>query len=48
MNFRNNHTTNKLSLNEFENTQMINLKNIECNICKETDKYNTYNNEFYK
>ena len=27
---------------------MINLKNVECNICKERNKYNTYNNEFYK
>ena len=27
---------------------MINIKNIKCNICKETNKYNTYNNEFYK
>ena len=39
---------NKLSLKEFEKTQMVNLKNIECNICKEKNKYNTFNNEFYK
>jgi hypothetical protein len=45
---KNNHTTKKLSLNEFEKTQMINLKNIQCNQCKETNKFNTYNNEFYK
>ena len=37
-----------LSLDEFEKTQMINLKNITCNICKQKNKYNTYNNEFYK
>ena len=27
---------------------MINLKNIICNICKERNKSDTYNNEFYK
>ena len=37
-----------LPLNGFENTQMINLMNIKCDICKENNKYNTYNNEFYK
>ena len=45
---KNNHTMNKIPLDEFEKTQMINLKNIVCNICKEKNKYNTYNNEFYK
>ena len=45
---KNNHSKNKISLNEFEKTQMINLKNISCNICNENNKYNTYNNEFYK
>ena len=45
---KNNHTMNKIPLDEFEKTQMINLKNIACNICKEKNKYNTYNNEFYK
>ena len=45
---KNNHKISNISINEFEKTQMINLKNIECNICKERNKYNTYNNEFYK
>ena len=36
-----NHTMNKIPLDEFEKTQMINLKNIACNICKEKNKYNT-------
>ena len=44
---RNNHKSH-ISINEFEKTQMINLKSIKCNICKEKNKYNTYNNEFYK
>ena len=45
---KNGHSMNKISLNEFENTQIINLKNIKCDICKKKNKYNTYNNEFYK
>ena len=45
---QNNHEINGMPLNEFEKTQMINLKNIVCDICKEKNKYNTYNNEFYK
>ena len=45
---KNNHKVSGISLNELEKTQMINIKNIECNICKEKNKYITYNNEFYK
>ena len=46
--FKNNHKINDIPLEEFENTQMINLKNIKCDICKENNKADTYNNEFYK
>ena len=45
---KNNHRINDIPLEEFENTQMINLKNIKCDICKENNKADTYNNEFYK
>ena len=45
---KNNHKRFNIPLNEFDKTQMINIKNIKCNICKEMNKYNTYNNEFYK
>ena len=44
---KNNHKYNIL-LNEFEKSQMVNLEEIKCNICKEKTKYDTYNNEFYK
>ena len=45
---KNNHKIKDISLSEFENTQMINLKNIKCDICQENNKADTYNNEFYK
>ena len=45
---KNNHKINNILLEDFEKTQMVNLKNIKCNICKEKNKYNTDNNEFYK
>ena len=45
---KNNHKINNIPLFELEKTQMINIKSIVCNICKEKNKYNTYNNEFYK
>ena len=45
---KNNLKISNISIKEFEKTQMINLKNIGCNICKEKNKSNTYNNEFYK
>ena len=38
----------KIKLNEFENTQMINLVNIKCGICKNNNKSNTYKNKMYK
>ena len=45
---KNNHKINNMSINEFENTQIIDLKNIKCDICKERNKYDMHNNEFYK
>ena len=45
---KNNHMINNISLNEFEKTQMINLNEIKCGICKEKSKANSENNEFYK
>ena len=45
---KNNHKISDILLDEFEKTQMINLKNIKCSICKMNNKNNTYNNEFYK
>ena len=45
---KNNHKINNMSINEFENTQIINLKNIKCDICKERNKYDMHNYEFYK
>ena len=45
---KNKHKINKICFNEFENTQLIDLTKIKCGICKEKDKSNTYNNEFYK
>ena len=45
---KHNHNVNGLLLNEFEKTQMIDLKKIVCAICKENNKSNTPKNEFYK
>ena len=45
---KNNHYIKEISFNEFEKAQMINLLEIKCQICKETNKYNAYNNEFYR
>ena len=45
---KNNHETNNLFLNEYENTQNIDLSTIVCDECKKNNKSNTYNNEFYR
>ena len=45
---KNNHRINNILFNNFEKTQMINITNIKCDICKEKNKHNTYNNKFYK
>ena len=46
-NCQNEHRTN-LPFNAYNETQKINLTDIICNICKERNKGNTHNNEFYK
>ena len=46
-NCKNGHKSN-LSINGFNESQNINLSDIICNICKERNKGNTHNNEFYK
>ena len=43
---KNNHNIYK-TLNEFEETQKINLNNIICNICNINNKANTHDNKFY-
>ena len=43
---KNNHNINK-TLNEFENTQKIDINKIICDICNTNNKGNTHNNEFY-
>ena len=45
---KNKHKMNKILFNEFEKTQMIDLMDIKCDLCKENNKANAYNNEFYK
>ena len=47
-NCKNGHTKNNILLNEYKETQKINISDIICNICKERNKGNTHNNEFYK
>ena len=42
--YKNGHRIDNILLDEFDKTQYI---YIECNICKEKNKNNTYNNEFY-
>jgi len=46
-NCKDNHET-ILPINEYEETQKINISNIKCNKCTIKNKGNTYNNEFYK
>jgi len=46
-NCKNGHNSN-LSIKEFNESQIINLSDIICNICKERNKGNTHNNEFFK
>ena len=45
---KNNHSLNYMPLNEFYQTQFIDLRNIKCSVCKDKSKSMTYNNEFYK
>ena len=44
---KNNHIMNNISLEEYENTQKIDLSKIKCDKCNDKSIYNIYNNEFY-
>ena len=44
---KNKHETNNLSLKEFENSQYIEESKIICDNCKENDKSQTYNKDFF-
>ena len=45
---KNGHRMNNILLNEFENTQYIDISKIICDICKENNKGETYKNGFYR
>ena len=45
---KNNHRTENLPLDEFNNTQFINESKIICDICAKMNKNKSYNSEFYK
>ena len=44
---KNNHRIEDILLEQFEKMQEIDESKIKCNNCKERNKSNTYNNEFY-
>ena len=44
---KNNHTQNNILLNLFKVTQQMDLTTIICDMCKENNKDNTHNNDFY-
>ena len=44
---KNKHNIKNILLEEYENTQKIDISKIKCNICKANNKSNTYNNNFY-
>ena len=45
---KNGHRKENILLNEFEETQNIDLSHIKCDICKKNNKSISYNNIFYK
>ena len=45
---KNNDIIDNISFNDFENTQLINEKKIICQICKNTNKNDSYENKFYR
>ena len=45
---KNGHITDNILLNEFNDTQYLYESKIQCDNCKNTNKSNTYNNQFYK
>ena len=44
---KNGHKTKNIPLENFEKSQKINYKKIECDACKSNNRTETYNNEFY-
>ena len=44
----NGHISNNIKIKDFQNTQKINISNIKCSNCKNNNKGNSYNQEFYK
>ena len=45
---KNNHYFKEITLNELCKSQTLDLRKIQCGKCKEKNKSNTYNNEFYR
>ena len=45
---KNKHEINNIPINEFEQTQIIDISKIECEKCKNTNKNETYKNAFYR
>jgi len=45
---KNIHKKNDILYKDLESTQMIDLMNIKFAACKDSNKYNTYQNQFYK
>ena len=44
---KNGHINENMNLNEFEDKQKIDISQIKCDICKDKNKSNTFNNDFY-
>ena len=44
---KNGHELNNLSIKDFESSQYINMSHIICDVCKDKNKANTFNNEFH-
>ena len=42
-----NHKLNDMNLEEFQNSQLIDISKIICDKCKDKNKYNTFRNEFH-
>jgi len=45
---RNKHYIDNILFSEFEQTQQLDISKIKCEICKEENKKQTYNNQFYR
>lgn len=45
---KNGHELNNISLDEYKNTQNLEQSKIICNNCKNMNKSNSYNNQFFK